>query len=388
MISNTPNLTDRGKSLLMRAIAGEAITFTRFKVGDGRLPEGETGDGLNDLVHPLVVFPITDLDSSQEGLVALTGEFDSEDVEADFYWREMGIYAKGEDETEVLYAYANDGDNAGILRALNTEILTEQTVTLIVAIGEAEHVTAVFSPRQQYTLKSDFDMHTGDQGNPHGVTKEQIGLGNVPNLAPGNMTIAFEEAEAAENLTSGETLKTLFGKVSKAVRQIIDHIADKENPHDVTLEDLGGAEEKHKHSADDVTSGVLPLGRGGTGVETLQGLKNLIGTNATIGAYSGDGTVKRLIPLDFRPSAVLLCNSRGQMGDSADGVCGGIATGLYGLRSKASTNPAHANTWDDDYTALMIDDGGFNVNYRVGETNEEKISTNVNGETYYYIAYR
>lgn len=388
MISNTPNLTDRGKSLLMRAIAGEAVTFTRFKVGDGRLPEGETGDGLNDLVHPLVVFPIKDMDSSQEGLVALTGEFDSDNVEADFYWREMGIYAKGEDDEEVLYAYANDGENAGMLRALNTEILTEQTVTLIVAIGEAEHVTAVFSPRRQYAFKSDFDQHINNKENPHGVTKEQIGLDKVPNLAPSDMTITFTEANKAENLTNGETLKVLFGKVAKAVRQIIDHIADKKNPHGVTLKDLGGAKESHEHSADDVTSGVLPLERGGTGVGNLLDLKKLIGTNAVMSIYAGDGTVKRKIPLDFRPSAVILCNSGGMMGDSVKGVCGGVALGDYGLRSPASTLSTHATTWNDDYTALLIEDDGFLVNFHEGETPEELIATNASGETYYYIAFR
>jgi len=388
MISNTPNLTDRGKSLLMRAIAGEAISFTRFKVGDGRLPEGETGDGLNDLVHPLVVFPIVDMDNTQDGLIALTGEFNSGDVKEDFYWREMGIYAKGEDNEEVLYAYANDGDSAGILRALNTEILTEQTVTLIVAVGEAEHVTAVFSPRKQYASKEEFDKHTDNKENPHVVTKEQIGLGNVPNLTPDNMPIAFTEAEKAENLTSKETLKVLFGKVAKAVRLIIDHIADKHNPHGLELKDLGGAKETHEHSTDDVTSGMLPLERGGTGVGTLPELKNLIGTNAAMSIYVGDGTVKRKILLDFRPSAVILCNSGGMMGDSVKGVCGGVALGAYGLRSPASTLSTHATTWNDDYTALLIEDDGFLVNFHEGETPEELIATNASGETYYYIAFR
>ncbi len=388
MISNTPNLTDRGKSLLMRAIAGESIVFTRFKIGDGQLPAGENGDNLNDLVHPLVIFPITDMDSSQDGLVALTGEFDSDDVETDFYWREMGIYAKGEDEEEVLYAYVNDGDSAGMLRALNTEILTEQTVTLIVAIGEAEHVTAVFSPRQQYALKSDFDGHTSNKTNPHGVTKAQIGLGNVPNLAPDNMPISFAETNELQKPVTGETLKVLFGKVAKAVERLMNHLADKKNPHGVTLKDLGGAKENHGHSANDVTSGVLPVERGGTSVNNLPALKNLIGTNAVMSIYAGDGTVKRKIPLDFRPSAVILCNSGGMMGDSVKGVCGGVALGAYGLRSPASTLSTHSTTWNDDYTALLIEDDGFLVNYHEGATPEELIATNASGETYYYIAYR
>ena len=364
------------------------MTFTQVKIGDGSLAEGQSGDTLTDLMHARVTVPIVDMDIPQNGYVGLTGEFDSGDVAEDFPWREMGVFARGEDGAEILYAYANDGENAGILRALNTEILTEQAVTLIVAIGEAEKVTAVFSPRQQYTLKSDFDAHTGDMDNPHGVTKAHVGLENVPNSHPQDVEIAFTESEANENLASGETLKALIGKAARAVRVIFEHIANRSNPHGVSLDDVGGAEKEHTHDTSDVQSGILGLERGGTGVDTLNALKSLIGTNAQMGIYAGDGTVKRLIALEFRPSAVILCNSGGMMGDSVKGVCGGVALGAYGLRSPASTLNSHATTWDDEYTALLIDDTGFFVNFRDSETPEELIATNKSGETYYYIAFR
>lgn len=388
MISTTPSLTDRGSSLLMRAIAGEAITFTRFKIGDGSLASGQTGASLNDLIHPIVVFPITDMDASQKGLVALSGEFDSGDVEADFAWREMGIFARGEDNVEVLYAYANDGDAASILRALNTEILTEQTITLIVAVGEAEHVTAVFSPKQQYASKAEFDTHANSKINPHGVTKEQVGLGNVPNLAPSNMPIVFSEASEQQNLTSGEKLSVLFGKLAKVVKDVISHMGNKENPHGVTLAQIKAAAATHTHSADDIGSGTLSLERGGTGVRTLNELKSLIGTNAAMGVYAGNGTVKRLISLDFRPSAVILCNEHGQFYDATDGVCGGVAIGAYGLVRGDNASANNATIWNDDYTALLIDDSGFYVNYKAGTSAEASISTNAGGTNYHYIAYR
>ena len=143
MIATAPSLTDQGKSLLMRAIGGEQITFTRFKVGSGSLASGQTIDSLTDLITPVLAFAITDMDDTQEGLLALTGEFDNSDVEADFTWRELGIFARGEDNTEVLYAYSNDGADAGIVRQLNTDVITQQEVTMIIAIGEAENVTAV-----------------------------------------------------------------------------------------------------------------------------------------------------------------------------------------------------------------------------------------------------
>jgi len=388
MIATAPNLTDRGKSLLLRAIAGEAITFTRFKVGSGTLPEGETGDGLNDLVHPELAFAITDMDDTQEGLLALTGEFDNEEVEEDFAWREMGIFARGEDNIEILYAYANDGDNASIVRQLNTDVLTIQTVTMIIAIGEAENVTAVYSPHRQYALADDLNNHTANKNNPHQVTKEQIGLNNVPNVAPKDLEIPFTEAQAQENIASGEKLSVLFGKIKKVISSVIAHLNNTDNPHNVTLATVGGAAQNHKHGAADINAGTLDLARGGTGVNSLSELKALIGTNAVMSIYVGNGTVKRLIDVGFQPSAVILMNDHGQTWDDTLGVCGGMAIGINGLRDKASTLPAHATAWDDDHTALLIDEDGFYVNSVTGTNAEESIATNAQDMIYRYIAYK
>lgn len=148
MIATASVLTDRGKSLLMRAIAGEQVTFTRFKAGSGTLPSSQSIADMTDLIHTELAFGINSVDTSQDGFIAITGEFTSEDVTADFAWRELGIFAKGEDNVEVLYAYANDGANASVVRALSTDVQTIQTVTMIVAVGEAESITVEYTPQE------------------------------------------------------------------------------------------------------------------------------------------------------------------------------------------------------------------------------------------------
>ena len=47
------------------------------------------------------------------------------------------------------------------------------------------------------------------------ITPENIGLGNVPNVTTNNQTPTFTEAAVRENITSGEKLSTLFGKIMK-----------------------------------------------------------------------------------------------------------------------------------------------------------------------------
>lgn len=398
MIATAPSLTERGKSLLMRAIGGETLTFTRFKVGSGTLPSGSTGEELNDLITPVLSFNITDMDDTQEGLIALTGEFDNESVVEDFPWREMGIFARGEDNEEILYAYANDGENASVVRQLNTDVLTIQTVTMIIAVGEAENVTAVYSPHRQYALADDLQDHVENETNPHHVTKSQVGLGNVPNLAPNNMTITFTEAETRENIVSGQTLSAMFGKIKKVITDVINHLTNTNNPHSVTLADVGGAAASHTHKpldiAMDENDAPLPVSVGGTGVTTMQALRNAIGINAAVGIYTGDGTTKRGINTGFVPSAILLFDEWGRTWDDTDGVVGGMAVGLYGIRSQDSSSTTDATIWSNQFTALLPgedqenDFAGFWVNYYAGNSPEENISTNKTGITYHYIAYR
>lgn len=47
----TPNLTDAGKNLLLRALTGETITFTKIQLGNGPAQDARTATGL---VNPLL----------------------------------------------------------------------------------------------------------------------------------------------------------------------------------------------------------------------------------------------------------------------------------------------------------------------------------------------
>lgn len=300
MISTAPIITNAGKSLLLRAIGGEFITFTRFKIGNGELEEGSDGSELTDLINSVLSFSINSVDTSLDNSIKLTGSFDSSAINTDFRWRELGVFCEGEttqtfsgdgtttsfiieskppmvhkvivdgiavtmlqydkasgcvtlssapelgmenvviyypDGIEKLYAYANDGDNAGMMKANMTAVVAEQTVALIIAIGDAENVTAVLSQSLIYATKADFDAHI-NASNPHKITAKTIGLGNVVNKTPEDMIVVYEAAPNLVNLTSGETLKNVLRKLAKAVKVLIEHIGAK-NPHNITASTIG-----------------------------------------------------------------------------------------------------------------------------------------------------
>lgn len=102
--------------------------------------------------------------------------------------------------------------------------------------------------------------HTVDKNNPHGVTKSQVGLSNVPNVATNDQTPTYTESSNLVELTSGEKLSVAMGKIAKAVKSLISHIGNKKNPHGVTKAQIGLAGVPNIHileSSVDKDSGIF-----------------------------------------------------------------------------------------------------------------------------------
>ena len=70
-------------------------------------------------------------------------------------------------------------------------------------------------------------------------TKSDVGLNNVPNVATNDQTPTYTEASTLTGLTSGEKLSVAFGKIKKAITDLISHLSNKSNPHSVTAEQVG-----------------------------------------------------------------------------------------------------------------------------------------------------
>ena len=88
-------------------------------------------------------------------------------------------------------------------------------------------------------LRQEFDAHAASKANPHAVTKTQVGLGNVPNVATNDQTPTYSESAALTQLSSGEKLSAALGKLARAVRSLMEHLANTANPHGVTKSQVG-----------------------------------------------------------------------------------------------------------------------------------------------------
>lgn len=79
-------------------------------------------------------------------------------------------------------------------------------------------------------IKESLDAHIGNKSNPHKVTKAQIGLGNVQNLAPADMPVSTAQAAAIADAKAAGT---------KAQTDLNTHANRRDNPHNVTRAQLG-----------------------------------------------------------------------------------------------------------------------------------------------------
>lgn len=63
--------------------------------------------------------------------------------------------------------------------------------------------TQISTATSSLVSNTTFQAHTSDINNPHGVTKAQIGLGNVQNLAPADMPISTAVQNALNSIAAG-----------------------------------------------------------------------------------------------------------------------------------------------------------------------------------------
>ena len=426
----TPNLTDAGKNLLLRALTGETITFTKIQLGNGPAQDAKAATGL---VNPLLTVELSKMEVGQE-YVTLTAAFTNGTVVSGFHITEAGFYAKDpDDETkELLYALGNEDESTADYVPNNANRILEMEFNAMLFVGDAENVAAAINSSLVYASAADLEAHTRNVENPHGVTKEQVGLGNVPNRSTNDQTPTYDTATSFATLTSGEKLSTAFGKIKLAITNLINHIANKSNPHGVTAAQVNAAAKAHTHNATDINAGTVPVARGGTGassfpsgalvrgtggtslnylqgagalyspstgnprfgtlpismggtgVTTLNALLELVAQNLFVtGMYDGNNVQGRVIDLGFTPKAVLLFDAEGNTHDDIDDLHGGLALRNYNVICRNASN-TYTTTWSNTYCVLGIVSGGFRVNYYTSR----EIRSNENGHRYYYIAFR
>ena len=321
-------LTNKGLELLASVQGGaDNLTFTKTALGNGILSDTPISK-LTALVSPKVEIPITEGKHIGVGTYQIAAFFSNKEITVGFWWREVGVFAKGNDGKEILYCYANAGD-AGDYIPVGSDERVEKYIYQSLAIGNADNVTVEINESESFILSADKGkahgvaplnadgkvnaeylpemnfVPIGDGGkvsneylpemnfvpigadgkinetyipdlgfaseesvhllssdilahnnneNPHHITATTVGLDKVPNVATNDQTPTYTESASLTMLTSGEKLSVAFGKIKKAVTDLISHLADT-TKHITSAERTtwnGKANSSHTHTASEV----------------------------------------------------------------------------------------------------------------------------------------
>lgn len=148
-------ITPKGMELLTKALAGKSLEFTTIKLGDGKF-EGDIGLA-ESMVSIKQELPINKI-SRKGSQVTLSATLRFEDITTDFNWSEIGIYAKGDDEAEVLYMYGYTNKTSYISK----DALNEKLIQVTVMVSNASEVTATIDNSLVYLTAQSLEEHNMD----------------------------------------------------------------------------------------------------------------------------------------------------------------------------------------------------------------------------------
>ena len=143
-------LTEKGRELLAKGLAGETITFTKMAIGDGTTATSERE--MTALVNQITTLPLLNVDTKGNGTCEINALLTNKSVTTGFYIRELGIFAHGNDNVEILYAY-NTSANADYLPPFSANNVVEIEYIDTIIVDQVENITATIDPTISYITK-------------------------------------------------------------------------------------------------------------------------------------------------------------------------------------------------------------------------------------------
>lgn len=303
-------VTNAGVEVLKKAIGGKKVTITAAKSGTDTVPESELKEQ-SVLSGTMRNATIANATNQPEGY-RVTLRVTNTGVKSSYIFKQLGLFATAEDESEVLFA---------ILQSENGETVPDESelytydVSLIIAISDTSNIT-VNVDKTSYVTEEELDGHKTDKSNPHSVTKAQVGLGNADNTSDVNKPI------------SSATQTALNGKSDKAHKHKTADISDMPTAlpadggnadtvdgkhasyfaasnHTHTAADIGAAASGHTHTKSQITDfpASLPANGGNSATVNNHTVASDVPANAKFTdtqyspfAKSGTGAKAGLVP--------------------------------------------------------------------------------------------
>lgn len=158
-------VTDKGRNLIAKLIAGDTMQITRVVFGAGRIPEGANPRKVENLYEP-----IAEGTGSKPvvvgGVASMTLEYRSDlngGLTTGFWLREFGIYANDPEQGEVLIYYATLGEYPQWVSPYTPDTSTGIDVRrfpISIAIGEDRGITVAYDTELWMTAEDVYNYFT------------------------------------------------------------------------------------------------------------------------------------------------------------------------------------------------------------------------------------
>ena len=208
-------VTKNGLAMIAESVATRKnLIFTRVVVGDG----DATGRNFNDMtsvISPKMELPVTSGVNEGNGQYLITATLSNNTLNVGFFPREVGLYAKVDGKTEMLYSYTNGGNNVGYVPDKTTPIDSE-IYKIRTVIGNAKNITINMSD-STFVTKGELDRYVAitSGGYFKDVNKTNAGMsfikGDNTSKVIDFITSNYNDSDTNKVLNLS-TLKSLLGQ--------------------------------------------------------------------------------------------------------------------------------------------------------------------------------
>lgn len=171
-------LTKEGRDLLARTTLGEVLKFTRVAFGTGTVTTTEQLINQKALIDQRLSVKINSIQNNKDGTATIHIAFNNEEVTQGFLMKEIGVFAQDPVKGEILYFILNCGEEADFFPAKTTK-LVEQTMDLIVVVGDSPEVTIVLDQSLVFVTRREFLHAVGDGWSDENVKKNADDIRNL-----------------------------------------------------------------------------------------------------------------------------------------------------------------------------------------------------------------
>lgn len=202
-------LTNDGAAVMTEAASGKDLVLTRAESGTGYSSAPATLSAVSGKQQDLDIEEVTFENQETRITVFLSNRL----LETGYNLRQIGIYGKiaGSDQ-DVLMIVGQQYSGEPIHPISDGE--EECRYNVLMKVSGTSSIT-VEGGSGSLATKRELLNHTENKKNPHNVSAEQVGLGNVPNVKTDDQTPTVEMASDRANIEKGDTFKTIVGKMMK-----------------------------------------------------------------------------------------------------------------------------------------------------------------------------